>query len=45
MYCTDCEIEIKLLSFFDMTIGNATKEEKPVKFKSGWKCAKCAKKR
>lgn len=41
-YCIDCEIEIKKPTIADKFLGTT---EGPIKYKKGWKCAECAKKR
>ena len=43
IYCEDCEMEIKLPSKFDELIGK--KEAGPTKFRDGWRCVDCTKKR
>lgn len=47
VFCIDCEVLIKIPSgfvgFMDKAAG--TEKDQPVEYKSGWKCAKCAKKK
>lgn len=40
-YCIDCEIEIKMPNPLVNFMGGG--EEPPTKYKSGWRCYRCAK--